>query len=73
MTADRTIKKKATGYILTWWFMMMNPDWTVVAVGPYDSKALCAVASQPSIQHHFGGEVGLRNWMKNFFQAGPIS
>jgi hypothetical protein len=40
---DRTIKK-ATGYILTWWFMMMKPDWTVVAVGPYDSKALCEVS-----------------------------
>jgi hypothetical protein len=34
---------KATCSILTWWFMMMNPDWSVVAVGTYDSKALCEV------------------------------
>jgi hypothetical protein len=37
---DRSMKK-AGGFVLAWWFMLMNPDWTVVTVGPYDSKALC--------------------------------
>jgi hypothetical protein len=57
LICDYTIKK-ATWSVLAWWFMMMKPDWTVVAIGPYDSKALC----EASIATNYPTPVWGRGW-----------
>jgi hypothetical protein len=47
-----------------WWFMLMNPDWKVVAIGPYDSKAICEATIETKYPEPLFG----RGWLSKMDQ-----